>query len=285
MSVILPKKYPSPFSFDERETLKKWSKLSKSKKLLSPFQRKVLYESGLFDEIFLYRYSQIRDVLDEFSELLDISEEDRDISNKLRQKIIRDNSKLEVERVNSTFKSKFTLLELIEKGETAHIEFKQTLFYDVVGNAPGAPEAGILKTVIAFSNGQKNDGLLIVGVKDNNDIFGLESDFQTIPFVKKVNTNREKRDKAELWLRELLRENLKGYEDIVTQISIEFEKHDDKDIIRITVPKSTMPVYPSPVKKLKEYVISQAFYVKNGNRIEVLEAAARDRYISKYFNR
>ena len=25
MSVILPKKYPSPFSFDEREILKKWS--------------------------------------------------------------------------------------------------------------------------------------------------------------------------------------------------------------------------------------------------------------------
>ena len=184
-----------------------------------------------------------------------------------------------------TVKRKFSLDELLEKGETSHIEFKQTLFYDVVGNAPGAPEAGILKTVLAFLNAQKNGGLLIVGVKDNNEIFGLETDFDTIPFVKKVNTNREKRDKAGLWLRELLRENLKGYEDIVAKIKIEFEKYDDKEIMRITVPKSKLPVYPLPVKKLKEHIISEAFYIKNGNSITELKGAARDRYISEHFNK
>jgi len=190
-----------------------------------------------------------------------------------------------VNNSSSKVKRKFSLDELLEKGETAHIEFKQTLFYDVVGNAPGAPEAGILKTVLAFLNAQKNDGLLIVGVKDNNEIFGLETDFDTIPFVKKVNTNREKRDKAALWLRELLRENLKGYEDIVAKIKIEFEKYDDKEIMRITVPKSKLPVYPLPVKKLKEHIISQAFYIKNGNSITELKGAARDRYISEHFSK
>ena len=96
-------KFPNPFSSDERETLKKWSNLSKSKKLLSPFQRKILYEAGLFDEIFLKRFSQITDVLGEFSELLDISEVDRDMSDKLWEKVIRSHYKIEVERGNDEF--------------------------------------------------------------------------------------------------------------------------------------------------------------------------------------
>ena len=190
-----------------------------------------------------------------------------------------------VNNINSTVKSKFTLLELIEKGETAHIEFKQTLHYDVNGNAPAAPEGSIVKVVLAFFNGQKNGGELIVGVRDNSDIVGLESDFQAIAIIKKANTNKEKKDKAQLWLRDLLRENLKGYEDFVTKISIKFEKHDNKDILRICVPKSPkMPIYPSPVKKLKEHIISQALYIKDGNSIRVLEGAVRDRYVSEHFN-
>ena len=83
----------------------------------------------------------------------------------------------------------------------------------------------------------------------------------------------------------MLRENLKGYEDIVAKIKIEFEKYDDKEIMRIIVPKSKLPVYPLPVKKLKEHIISQAFYIKNGNSITELKGAARDRYISEHFNK
>ena len=43
MTNNIENKYPTPFSSDEREILKKWSNLSKSKKLLTPFQRKILY--------------------------------------------------------------------------------------------------------------------------------------------------------------------------------------------------------------------------------------------------
>ena len=88
MTVSSKNKFPNPFSLDEREVLKKWSNLSKSKKLLSPFQRKVLYEAGLFDEIFSQRFIQIGYVLDEFSELLDISEDNKDMSYKLWPKFL-----------------------------------------------------------------------------------------------------------------------------------------------------------------------------------------------------
>ena len=103
MKTIKKNKYPTPFSSDEREILKKWSNLSKSKKFLTPFQRKILYEAGLFDEIFLKRISQITDVLDEFSELLDISINDKDMAYKLWKKTITNQYKIEAERGNSEF--------------------------------------------------------------------------------------------------------------------------------------------------------------------------------------
>ena len=44
--------------------------------LFSPFQRKVLYEAAKFDEIYFSRFQKIEAVLCEFSELLDIPEDD-----------------------------------------------------------------------------------------------------------------------------------------------------------------------------------------------------------------
>ena len=159
------------------------------------------------------------------------------------------------------------------------------MHFDVNGNAPGAPESAIIKTVIAFLNGQKKGGELIVGVKDNGEVVGLENDFKSISIIKKAETKREKKDKAQIWIREWLRNNLREYEDIITGISIEFKNYNDKDVMRIKVPKSKTPVYPSPIKKMKENIISQAFYIKDGNSIRVLEGASRDRYIVEHFTR
>ena len=210
----------------------------------------------------------------------DLDEEERD-DNKSKSK-----SHLSlVKEFTPTIKEDLTLDEILEKGETAHIEFKQTMHFDVNGNAPGAPESAIIKTVIAFLNGQKKGGELIVGVKDNGEVVGLENDFKSISIIKKAETKREKKDKAQIWIRELLRNNLREYEDIITGISIEFKNYNDKDVMRIKVPKSKTPVYPSPIKKIKENIISQAFYIKDGNSIRVLEGASRDRYITEHFNR
>ena len=55
--------------------------------------------------------------------------------------------------------------------------------------------------------------------------------------------------------------------------------------MRIKVPKSNVPVYPSPTTKMKEHKISQALYIKDGNSVRVLDGAGRDRYIASHFNR
>ena len=208
----------------------------------------------------------------------DLDEEERD-DNKSKSHLSL------VKEFTPTIKEDLTLGEILEKGETAHIEFKQTMHFDVNGKSPGAPESGILKTVLAFLNGQKKGGELIVGVKDNGEIVGLENDFQSISMIKKAQTNREKKDKAENWIREFLRQNIVEYQDIVTTISIKFESHNNKDVMRIKVPKSNVPVYPSPTTKMKEHKISQALYIKDGNSVRVLDGAGRDRYIASHFNR
>ena len=76
MSNLNNNKYKNPFNNDERLTLKKWPGLSKLNDLFSPFQRKVLYEAAKFDEIYFSRFQKIEAVLCEFSELLEVSEDE-----------------------------------------------------------------------------------------------------------------------------------------------------------------------------------------------------------------
>ena len=57
-----------------------------------------------------------------------------------------------------------TLLEKIKKGENKTVEFKEKL----------PSNDSIIKTVIAFSN--TSGGLLIIGVRDNGEIIGIDNE-------------------------------------------------------------------------------------------------------------
>ena len=260
------------------EYAKKYIKIIENNDLVNEGIRKIERKGNIL-------YPSIFQKLQNLNKNIDIVE-DTSLEDNLRVEIDKPKSHLSlVKQSTSNIEKNLSVKELLERGENTHTEFKQTMQYDVNGNASGKPEASIIKTVVAFFNSQKKGGELIVGIKDNGDVVGLEYDFQSIPIIKKVNTNIEKKDKAKLWLRDLLRDNLKGYEDIITKISIVFEKYDNKDILRIKIPKSNVPIYPAPVKKLKEDIISQAFYTRDGNSVRVLEGAVRDRYIIEHFNK
>ena len=60
----------------------------------------------------------------------------------------------------------------------------------------------------------------------------------------------------------MLKDNLKGYEDFIADIRVKFENHNNKDIMRIRVPKQTTAIYPSPVKKLENICITSILYKK-----------------------
>lgn len=65
--------------------------------------------------------------------------------------------------------------ELIKLPESATLEFKSTLQWDVVQNcANKALRHSVLKTIAAFLNSE--GGTLIIGVEDNGSVYGLDQD-------------------------------------------------------------------------------------------------------------
>lgn len=69
--------------------------------------------------------------------------------------------------------------DIIKLGESAILEFKSTLQWDVVQNKPNhALRKMVLKTIAALLNSA--GGTLVIGVEDNGKVFGLENDLSTM---------------------------------------------------------------------------------------------------------
>ena len=67
--------------------------------------------------------------------------------------------------------------ELIGLGESATLEFKSTIQWDVVqGQINKALRKQILKTIAAFLN--SSGGTLLIGVEDDGNIYGIEEDLR-----------------------------------------------------------------------------------------------------------
>jgi len=71
------------------------------------------------------------------------------------------------------------LKELMKSYEDKHLEFKETLRYDIQRKTISRNvEKACLKTVCAFLNAE--GGLLVIGISDDKRILGLSKDFQTL---------------------------------------------------------------------------------------------------------
>ena len=77
-------KVKNPFSQKERDTLLGWSKLAKEKDVLDGYQRKVVYEAGKYDNIFLTRLSKLHNSLCDLHDSL--PEKDQDECYDIRSK-------------------------------------------------------------------------------------------------------------------------------------------------------------------------------------------------------
>jgi hypothetical protein len=67
------------------------------------------------------------------------------------------------------------IVALINEGESSELEFKSTLRWNLKTNKPDKSiELSTLKTVVAFLNSE--GGTLLVGVKDDKEILGIEKD-------------------------------------------------------------------------------------------------------------
>lgn len=151
--------------------------------------------------------------------------------------------------------------KLIKLGESATLEFKSTLQWDVVQSTQAKHlRLMVLKTIAAFLNSA--GGTLIIGVEDDGTIFGLEQDISLIP--------RKDLDGFEQLLTSLISKHIgTAYASL---LNIRFAEIDGKTVCAIDVERSPEPAYLGDKK-------NKVFYVRIGNTTRALDVDEIHSYI------
>jgi len=151
---------------------------------------------------------------------------------------------------------------IIGKGEGQDLEFKSTLRWDLkAGKTSQHIERACLKTISAFLN--SNGGLLLIGVRDDGSVEGVESD-------RFPNT-----DKFLLHLWTLIRTSFGT--DISPNISAQLEILEGKTVCSVKCQRSGRPVF------LKQPGFEEEFYIRVGPGTVALAVSEALKYISDHF--
>ena len=158
---------------------------------------------------------------------------------------------------------------MIAEGESDSVEFKSSLRWDYKEKCINKKlEEVIVKSVAAFANGQ--GGTLLIGVDDNGEILGLESDYAGLGDID--------RDKFELHLRNVLNNHF-GVALVTTKLHVRFHSLADKEVCQIDITACTEPVlvkFPDKNGQLQE-----RFYVRSGNSSQELSKGDMLAYIKE----
>lgn len=181
------------------------------------------------------------------------------------------NSWLEGIVVSEASDGQVTLIDLISEGENEEVEFKETLRWDIRQDTVNKDlENVILKTIAAFANAQ--GGTLLMGVKDDGEIAGLERDYKSLGGGGK--------DKFELHLSNLMRKVF-GQSFTATKVAVAFPEVSGVEICSVEVKPANSPIYlklPSKGGSPQE-----KFYVRSGNSSPELPLSEVQSYISERF--
>ena len=166
------------------------------------------------------------------------------------------------------------LKKLIAKGESSTLEFKSSLRWDYhTEKTNKALENVILKSIAAFSNA--DGGKLLIGVKDNGEILGLEPDYKSLKDYG--------RDYFELHLRNLVVSNY-GLTFATDNINIKFLSAENKDVCIVEIKKGRYPVFTKVSSKGASPF--EKFYIRSGNSSRSLDNVGEAaEYIIKRFGR
>jgi internalin A len=135
-----------------------------------------------------------------------------------------------------------SIVELLKIGESATLEYKSTLQWDVKQNTKLAGlRKQVLKTIAAFLN--SSGGILVIGVEDNGNIFGLENDLAI---------THNSTDKFMNLLSTLITDEI-GVE-FAPLIKIRIEPIDSKQVCVIDVYRAPQPAYMKSEKGSDLYV-------------------------------
>jgi hypothetical protein len=154
-----------------------------------------------------------------------------------------------------------SIQEIIEKGEGEKIEFKASLRWNLyTENYDKKLEKPTLKNICGFLNNK--GGCLLIGVKDDGEIFGIEKDLEQL----------KNADKFQLHISNIISQNIgDGY---LPYIKIEFENIEGKTVCVIKVDKGVKPAYC-------RYDSREKFYVRLGNFTKELSLSEATDYIKE----
>lgn len=171
--------------------------------------------------------------------------------------------------------------ELLDAGEeNDHLEFKSSLRTGAdSGEVIPALETAVLKTVAAFLNSREG-GTLLVGVRDDGTVHGLDGDYASLH-----KEGKDDRDRFLLHLNQLLINSVK--EAAASTVTCQLHTLTDadgerRDLCRVHAPPSSFPV-DAEVKVDKGGGAKQrtAFYVRIGNGTrEITDPDEKARYIA-----
>ncbi len=151
--------------------------------------------------------------------------------------------------------------DIIQIGETAKIEFKSTLRTNLHTNqVDKRMELSVLKTLSAFLN--TSGGNLLVGIEDDKNIIGLESD------------NFQNDDKINLHLTNLIKTHIGNeFLPFIKSVMVEIKK---KKVLLIICKKAPKHVFLRHDNK-------ENFYIRNGPASIKIEGNALIDYIKHRF--
>jgi hypothetical protein len=163
----------------------------------------------------------------------------------------------------------YTLEDLLAAGESASLEYKSSLRWDVQLQKMNLDlRKMIFKTIAGFMNVE--GGTLLIGVADDGTVLGVEHDLRQKPQAM----NAADRDKFGLLFQSDLLEYLDA--EFIPYIHPSLEEHQDHTVAVVKVDPSPKPVY------LKDKSHTE-FCIRAGNTTKVLDVEAAHNHISMHW--
>jgi len=157
------------------------------------------------------------------------------------------------------------IADLLKLGESATLEFKSTLQWDVVqGKLNKELRLMVLKTMAAFLNSE--GGTLVIGVEDDGTVLGLHHDLTTL--------SKHTLDVFEQVLMGLISEQIGA--DYGRLLKVRFEEMDGASVCAVDVDKAPEPVFVETPR-------GKEFFVRLGNTTRALDPQETHRYIETHW--
>lgn len=159
----------------------------------------------------------------------------------------------------------FSLADLLSAGESAVLEYKSSLRWDLIKQEVNKHlQKIVVKTVAGLLNFE--GGTLLIGVADDGSVLGIDADMKTL---RHANT-----DGFEQQLRQVLVDALGA--EFAQYVQVRFEVADEGTVCVVRVDPSPNPVYLRDGQ-------AREFFVRVGNTSRQLDVQAAHEYISMHW--